>query len=332
MKRNIRIGVSVLISLVFLFIAGRGVDWARAGEALSHASYAWAIPMLLITPLTMLIRALRWRVLLRPVGAPSLGSLYDATSIGFMANMVLPLRVGEVIRPVLLSRREKLPMGAVLATIVIERIFDILALITLFGIAASAVTVSPAVKQAGQSLCVVAVILTAGVIFVRWQEKLALRILEVVLTPLPTKIADPLNNFALGFVKALETLDGVATFVRLFAWSITLWLVIAVIYGCGIIAFGFPAPLIMGSLVVTTIVAIAVSAPSAPGYIGAFQVGCALALSIFSVSESDAFAYSIILHLTQFVGVIAAGIYSLARQGLSLSELGTVSDNEPTVA
>jgi hypothetical protein len=80
--------------------------------------------------------------------------------------------------------------------------------------------------------------------------------------------------------------------------------------------------------VVTAVIAIAVSAPSAPGYIGAFQVGCTLALAIFGISKSDAFAYSIVLHVTQFVGVIGAGLYSLAREGMTMRQLEEVSETD----
>jgi hypothetical protein len=77
------------------------------------------------------IRAQRWRVLLRPVGTPFLRALVDATNIGFMANVLLPLRIGEIIRPVLLSRKERQPLGGILATIVLERIFDMFTILFL---------------------------------------------------------------------------------------------------------------------------------------------------------------------------------------------------------
>ncbi|MBI4518875.1 MAG: flippase-like domain-containing protein [Deltaproteobacteria bacterium] len=328
MSRTVRIALSIAISAIFLAFAVRGVEWSKAAAALAGAHYIYVIPMIAITVWSLYIRAQRWRVLLRPVGRPAMRTLVAATNIGFMANMVLPLRMGEVIRPVLLSRKENEPLGGILATIVLERIFDMFTILFLFGVSAAAVTVSPTVSQWGYRLCGLALAIGAAVAFIRWQEALALRLLQLGLRPLPARLAGPIEHFFRGFVQALEILDSPLTFVQLLGWSLYLWVVIGSIYLCGIVAFDLSVPLLVGAIAVTAIVAIAVSAPSAPGYIGAFQLGCGLSLGIFGVSESDAFAYSIILHVTQFVGVVAAGLYSLWRENMSLSQVEAVSEAE----
>lgn len=332
MSRALRIGLSIALSAAFLAFAVRGVDWNEAAAALAKAHYIFVVPMLGITVWSLYIRAQRWRVLLRPVGTPAMRTLVAATNIGFMANMVLPLRVGEVIRPVLVSRKEREPLSGILATVVLERIFDMFTILFLFGVAASLVAVSPDVRQWGNRLFGLAVVIGGGVVLVRWKEAWALGLLQFALRPLPTRIAEPVGHFFRGFVQALEILDSLGTFVQLLGWSLYLWIVIAGIYLLGLLAFSIPAPLIVGSIVVTAVVAIAVSAPSAPGYIGAFQVGCTLSLAIFGVAKSDAFAYSIVLHVTQFVGVIAAGVYSLAREGMTMRQLEAVSEADGAAA
>jgi glycosyltransferase 2 family protein len=331
-SRSLRIAFSIGISAVCLYFAVRGVDWSEAADALAKAHYFYVAPMFGITVWSLYIRAQRWRILLRPVGTPAMRTLVAATNIGFMANMVLPLRMGEVIRPVLVSRKEREPLSGILATVVLERIFDMFTIVFLFGVSAAAVSVSPEVRQWGYRLCVLAALIGGTVAFVRWQEVLALLLLAVVLRPLPSRIAEPVDQFARGFIQALEILDSPWTFLQLLGWSLYLWLVINAIYLLGILAFDLPVPLIVGSIVVTAVIAIAVSAPSAPGYIGAFQVGCALSLAIFGVSKSDAFAYSIVLHVTQFVGVVIAGLYSLAREGMTLRQIEEVSEQDGTPA
>lgn len=332
MSRTLRVALSIALSAVFLGFAARGVNWHEAGSALAKAHYLYVLPILAITALSMYIRAQRWRVLLRPVGNPSMRALVAATNIGFMANMVLPLRMGEVIRPVLLSRKENQPLGGILATIVLERIFDLFTILFLFGVSAASVSVSERVSQWGYRMCGVAVLMGAAVAFIRWQEGLALRLLQWGVRPLPSRFAEPVDHFFRGFVKALEILDSPWIFIQVLGWSLYLWLTISGAYFFGILAFELPAPLIVGSVLVMTITAFAVSAPSAPGYIGAFQVGCVLSLSIFAVSESDAFAYSIVLHVAQFVGTIACGLYSLAREGLTLRQIEEVSETDGAAA
>lgn len=321
MSRTLRIALSVAISALCLGFAVRGVDWGEAAAALAKAHYLYVLPIFPLSVWTLYIRAQRWRVLLRPVGTPSMRTLVAATNIGFMANMVLPLRVGEVVRPVLVSRKEKEPLSGILATIVLERVFDVFTILFLFGVAATVVPISDDVRQWGYRLGAFALAMGAGVAFVRWQEALALRVLEIGLRAVPQRVAEPIHHFARGFIQALEILDSPVTFLQLLAWSLFLWMVICSVYLCGVLAFALPVPLILGSVVVTAVVAIAVSAPSAPGYIGALQLGCILSLGIFGVPKSDAFAYSIVLHVTQFASVVAAGLYSLAREGMTISQI-----------
>jgi glycosyltransferase 2 family protein len=332
MKRTVRIGLSVALSAAFLAFAVRGVHWSEAASALARAQYLYTLPMLLITVWTLYIRAQRWRLLLRPLGTPAMRTLVAATNIGFMANMVLPLRAGEVIRPVLLSRKENEPLGGVLATIVLERIFDMFMVLLLFGVSLTAVPISPTVRQWGYSMSGLAVLIVVTVVLIRWQEALALRMLHTGLRPFPRGLAEPAEHFFRGFVQALEILDSPGTFLRVFGWSLYLWIVISSTYFFGVLAFRLPVPLVVGPIVVTTFIAIAVAAPSAPGYIGAFQVGCTLALTLFGVSESDAFAYSIVIHLTQFAGTIAAGLYSLTREGMSFRQIEQVSEVDGAAA
>ncbi len=332
MSRTLRITLSIVISAVFLGFAVRGVDWHLVASALAGAHYVFALPMFVVTIWSLYIRAQRWRVLLRPVGTPAMRTLVSATNIGFMANMVLPLRAGEVIRPVLLSRNEREPLSGILATIVLERVFDMFTILFLFGVAASMVTVSDEVRHWGYRLCAVAAVIGVTIVFIRWQEARALQLLAWVLRPLPERISRPIDHFFRGFVQALEILRSPAAFVQLLAWSLFLWLVIASVYLLGLLVFDIPAPLILGALVVSAVVAIFVSAPSAPGYIGALQAGCTVSLAIFGVSQDKALAYSIIVHLTQFVGVIAAGLYSLAREGMSMRQLEEVSEADGAAA
>jgi len=331
-SRTIRIAISVGFSLLCLGFAVWGVDWSQAAGALANAHYVYVLPMLVTTVWSLYIRAQRWRVLLRPVGRPAMRTLVAATNIGFMANMVLPLRMGEVIRPVLLSRKEHEPLGGIFATILLERICDMFTILFLLCVSAVTVSVSHTVRQLGFGLGGLAIVVGLTVAFIRWQEALALRLVRAALGPFPARVAEPVDHFFRGFIQALEILDSPVTFLQVLGWSLYLWLVIASIYLFGILAFELPVPPIAGSIAVMAIIAIAVSAPSAPGYIGAFQVGCTLSLSLFGVSESGAFAYSIVLHITQFVGTVGAGLYSLAREGMSIRQLEGVSETDGATA
>ena len=331
-SRAFRIAISVVISLVFLGFAVAGVDWNEAWAAMRRAQFLYCIPMTAGAVWQLYIRAQRWRILLRPVGAPQMKTLVAATNIGFMANMVLPLRAGEVIRPVLVSRQENQPLGGILATIVLERVFDIFTILALFGMTTALLPVSAEVTRAGYFLLAMASLIAVVAVFIRWQESTALSLLRWGLRPLPPNLSQPIEKFFGGFVQALHVLASPAEMLRIVAWSFFLWLVLSAVFGCAILAFHLPVPTVLGSIAVCVIVAIAVSAPSAPGFIGAFQLGCVLGLQLFDVAKSDAIAMSIVLHVTQFVGVVGAGLYSLARQGMSLRQVEEVAEVDGTAA
>ncbi|HUI25289.1 MAG TPA: lysylphosphatidylglycerol synthase transmembrane domain-containing protein [Candidatus Kryptonia bacterium] len=332
MNRTVRIVASVGLSALFLGFAVRHVDWAEALRALAGARYIYVLPMMIVAVWSLYIRAQRWQFLLRPLGAPPMKLMVAATNIGFMANMVLPLRIGEVVRAVLVSRRQQIPLSGILATVVLERIFDMFTILLLFGVSAALVPVSPQVRQWGYSLTALALVVGGTVALVRWQEALMLRIARTLLRVLPPKPREAADHFLSSFISALDVLDRPSTFLIALAWSLYVWIVIGVVYGLGILVFDLSVPLAVTSMAVTAIVAIAVAAPSAPGFVGAFQVGCVLGLAIFGVSESQAIAYSIVAHLTQFVGVVAAGLYSLWRENMSLRDVEAVSETENVTA
>lgn len=321
MSHAVRVALSVLISVVLLWFAVRNVEWDQAFAAMRSASYFWVLLMLPMTVWTLYIRAQRWRVFLGGVGTASMRTMVSSTNIGFMANMVLPLRVGEVIRPVLLSRKEGLPLSGVLGSCLLERIFDMFCILVLFGIAATWVEVSDEVQQWGYALLTVALTVAAVLALLRFQERLALRVASAICGWLPAAVGGPLYKFVEGFVGALAMLDSPSAFARAFGWSFFLWAVIGSMYVLGFWAFHLDVPNLKGGLVLTAIIAIAVSVPSAPGFIGSYQLGCRLALGVFGIDESTALAYSLVLHMTQFVSVIGAGLYSLWREGMTFRDV-----------
>src|SRR5690606_20480494 len=114
----------------------------------------------------------------------------------------------------------------------------------------------------------------AALVLLRFQESLALRIAARVCDLLPGSVGGSLYRFIEGFVRALAMLDSPSAFARAFGWTFFLWTVIGSMYVLGFWAFHLDVPAVKGGLVLTALVAIAVSVPSAPGFIGSYQLGC----------------------------------------------------------
>src|SRR5574337_1114991 len=128
-KKNILFIVSIIASIVCTWLFIRNIDWSLLKNALLDANYWFIIPTLILTLLVYVIRAIRWRGLLSHIKSVSVINLLSITCIGFMANNILPARVGEVLRPFLLTKKEDIKFSTSVATGIVERIFDMLGLI-----------------------------------------------------------------------------------------------------------------------------------------------------------------------------------------------------------
>ena len=122
MKKKFIIGL--LVSLVFLYLAFRKVDFSELWSALKGANYWYILPNIVLVILSMWMRAYRWKFMIHPIKKVGLGRLFSTVMIGFMANNVLPARLGEFVRAYSLGAKENISKSATFATIVIERIFD----------------------------------------------------------------------------------------------------------------------------------------------------------------------------------------------------------------
>ena len=116
--------LGVLISIAFMYLALRGLRLEEVGGALQGANYWWLLPGVAVYFLGVWARAWRWHYLLRPLKAISTRTMFPIVCIGYMGNNIYPARAGEVLRAVVLKRKEDVPISASLATIIVERVFD----------------------------------------------------------------------------------------------------------------------------------------------------------------------------------------------------------------
>ena len=128
-KKKIIFIAGILISIICSWLFARKIEWSHLSTALREANYVYIIPTIILIFVSHYLRAVRWSSLIAPIKRVSVLNLFSATMIGFMANSVLPARIGEVIRPVMVARKEKIKMTTSFATVVMERIFDILSII-----------------------------------------------------------------------------------------------------------------------------------------------------------------------------------------------------------
>jgi glycosyltransferase 2 family protein len=333
MSRGVRIVFGVVISVVALYLAfPPRSEWGHVREAFARVQYVYVLPLMLLSAYTIVIRCQRWRLLLRPIGDVGFLPLFSATCIGFFCNMVLPLRVGEVVRPVLLARRTKLPASSVLGSVLLERLLDMVTILGFLGTIVLLVPVSETIRRSGVAFLAIAVAAVTLVIALQRRHPRALRLMSGAFGLLPAPMRGRADAAMHGFIDGLQGIGGGGALLRIALYSLYLWLVIASVFAIGFIACGLPVPLVTGGLALVTVVAGAVSAPSAPGFIGTFQAGCILALTIFGIDRADAIPYSFVVWATQWLAQIVLGVVFLLRENVSFRDIQASEEGRVTAS
>ncbi len=317
-------GVVVLtLGLVAFFLrnADLGTVWAEMRGAEGRL-------LLLATAATLAaypLRGIRWVVLLGPLGRVPFGLAVRATVIGFGASAVLPARAGEVLRPYLLARRERLSAAAVFATIVIERVLDLATVLFFLGVVllwfdpglASRDPASFAALRAGglaAALAALGVLATLAVLagHPEWVGRWA----AWVEGWLPAGVAGRVEQGVRRFSDGLAAVRQPRRLLLVAAWSVPVWLVIAASIWSTAQAFHMALPYTAAFLIIAVLV-VGVSVPT-PGAVGGFHAAFQLAVTRFyGVANDRAVGAAIVLHAISFVPVAVLGAVFMLREGLT---------------
>lgn len=318
---------AVTLALLWWFV--RDLDAGELRRAFASAN-PWLLAAAVLTTLqTYLIRAWRWQVMLAPLGTVHFGPAFRTTIIGFTATFLLPARVGEVLRPYLLAKQEKLSVSATFATIIVERALDLTAVLLLFAAALPflGVDVGPETRWAG-GVAAVAALVGLGVLFACAGHPERLGLLVDRLTGwLPTRIAAAIGEFARRFAEGLGVMRDPAGLVKTLGWSILLW--VSICLGIWLVtrAFGLTMPF-AGAFLVVMYLVVGVAAPT-PGGAGGFHVMYKLAVTqYFGAGADAAAAAAIVLHLVSFVPVAILGFVFMWQDGLTLGGLKRMNTRE----
>lgn len=305
--KNPRVLIGLAISLVCGYIAVRGVEWSAVWTAMTGVHLLTLIPAIGCLGLLFVLRAARWQRLVAPLHPLPLRPFFSATLIGFMANDLLPLRVGEFIRTYALTRMTPVRMSTALATAVLERLWDTVVISILLGCTLFIVPMPAWLVRASMvTLGSCVVLLIVGWWLARRAPGSGLSWLSPRLTTLVERFAD-----------GLRTLHSFSSVVGVLLLSFVLWLPLIAYYWLLLRACGFALPL-GASLVVTVLTVLAAALPAAPGFVGTFQYAVVLALSFFSIPKEEALGFSIVAHVAQLLPVIVAGLIILACEDLPL--------------
>lgn len=338
-KTHLLIGL-IIVALAFYY-AFQNVSLEELGSALKAVKYIYLIPALILVALTFLFRAMRWRYLISSVKEVKTSHIVSPLMIGFMGN-ILPARAGEFIRAYLLGKKENISFSAAFATIFVERLMDMLMfLLLLVGVLFfSADTFSQG--AAGENHRLLGYMIKFGWIsffgsmgifsfslLLQYKKELAIKIVDFFTRPLPHKWREKIFGMVHSFTDGLKILKDFRGVMASLFLSVLVWAASASVYYPILMAFGIEneLPAITAVLIISLTVGIFISLFPTPGFLGAFQAACVVALhEIFGISKAVAASYGIIAWLVAMGFTILVGLIFVVKDNISFAELASSRD------
>ena len=323
--------LGVVVSALLVWMLFRDIDFGELGQALKQANYLWLIPNVLMIILTMYQRAFRWKFMVAPIKPVAFQKLVAATWIGFMANNVLPLRLGEFVRAYSLAAQDReISKSASLATIFGERmVFDLVALLLIFGGVLSVSHLNmDAQMRFGLKLAIG--IALAGIAFML---TLALktdqvgRLITRYLFFVPTGAKEMIENIVMKFARGLKFLSDKRAVASIAIQTLLIWILMGLSNIFVFKAFGLDLP-VDAAFVVLVVVSISILVPSTPGFVGVYHAGAVWSLVAYGVGQEMALSCAIVLHAAQYIVVTLGGFYFLKKGHLTLKKLEQAAEED----
>ena len=329
MRRHLKAIVGVALSLLLLGWTLRDVSPSEVFHELRSADPLLFTLGIVIAIAGFAVRAVRWGLLLRPLGvAVAFRPRFAAVIVGFAANNVLPARIGEFARALTLSRITPVTTSSAFATLVVERIFDAIVLVSLLFITMASADF-PAVGEIGgidvraaARLIAVAMSLAGVVLFVMVVAPHPfVRVAERVMAPLPQRGRGAILAALHSFLAGLGVLRSAPLFLASLGLALGQWVFTASSWLVTLRAFGIDEVPFSGAIFLQSFTALAVAAPSSPGFFGPFEASIKIGLALWGVAAEKAVPYAVGLHLGGFIPVTLMGVYYVARLNLSWREV-----------
>jgi uncharacterized protein (TIRG00374 family) len=336
-KTNIGVLIGFSLSGIILLYLLSQLEWPLFLQELGRVDWRYLPLIAVLFLFSFWIRAARWRYLLPSGLEVSTLKLFNACILGMLATCVLPLRAGEFVRPWVLSRGKKVSFSLAFSSVVTERVFDVLAMLTLFICTLSTIENPPAwAPNCAKSLATLAgaILLVMITAYFRadWVLAFSRRCIDLTVARFSPAGAEKLQGIAAEFIQGLKSISSFGELLMVLILSFVLWLEFSGVYYIGLLIFGL-TPDWWQAHALNVFVALAVAVPSAPGFLGTFQIGCLAALhQIYHYSKELALAYSVVMHSMQIILSVVAGFVMLQYEGLSFRQLKVREETAATDA
>jgi uncharacterized protein (TIRG00374 family) len=321
--------LGIALSAVLLFWTMKGVSVRDVWEVLASSNLALLLTSAGVATLSFPIRAWRWRYILHPItpGLP-FAPLWRSTAIGMMVNNVAPARAGELARAYAL-RREGVGVGfaAALGSLVVDRLFDalvvlllLLAVVALPSFPQGTLVIGKSVEYWLRLATTVALLALAGVALIAFFPRRMLALWDAVAGRFTPRLAARGRTLLEGFASGLAVVRDPRRFVVVFCWAVVGWVVNGLSFWIGLQAVGTGSSL-EAAFFLQSMLAIAVSVPSAPGFMGVFEAVTKASLTVYGVPETLSVSFALGYHVLSFLPITVIGFWYFARLGLHFRDL-----------
>ena len=338
MRFGWRGAVGVALSAALLWWVLKDQDLARIWATIAGSSVPLWLACAFFATLIFPLRARRWQALLAPTyGRLPLRDLWHATAVGMMVNNVAPLRAGEFARAFAISRaRPEVKFTAAFGSLAVDRLFDGTVVLLLM----LAATLDPAFPS-GQTINGVPLasvlrpvaaflgVVLLGALTLLFAPGIATRAIDLIVGTTMPKFAPRVHALVGGIAEGLRSLRSPALMLEVLFWTVLHWLCNGFAFWLGFRALGIDAPFAAG-LLLQGLIAIAVAAPSSPGFFGLFEASGTLGLGIYGVASEKAVAWAIGFHVVSYIPITVIGGWYLSRLKLHFADIGAAQDGAAT--
>jgi len=312
--------IGIAVSALLLFLAARNVRLGEILPLLRQANFFYLALAGLCAVFAVWLRAWRWRFLIPNSERMRTANLFSATMIGFMGNNLLPLRIGDLARAYIAAKKENVAASAMLATVVIERLLDVFAILIMLSVIFFHL---PLPRWIANGFLLMLAIGALAWIALLSMNRLSAVIDRWISRLIPERLQGRVRDFIEAFFAGLAAMRNKRNLTIATLLSIPIWTTYALGTYAGLQACAIYVPF-AASWVVLAFVGIGVSLPSAPGFVGTFQFFTVAALALFSVDQQTAFGYSLLHHLAQYIPVTLFGWILLIKEQMSLGDLAAM--------
>lgn len=333
-RAQILLGLGVsLASAIFLAAV---IDWHEFAASLARVNYLYLIPATFCILASYYCRALQWRYVLGGVRRFPAHLLFRITMLGFLANTLLPARLGEVVRAYILARKQRLSKGTAFGSVIVTRLLDGA---VLFLILAGFAILIPAkiagVKAGGTTGFFIYAALVGFFVLFYFKRGTATSIIKFVFAPLSKRVAVKIVRSLDKFIHGFSCFRSPADLGKAFLYSGAIWLLVALSFYFVNLGFKFTSALpLYAPLLLVAIVSLAISIPSSPGFIGTMELGVLAALHIIepALTRNEGLSYAIVVHVVQILPGVAFGLFYLWTEHLTIADLAKAEEIQKEAA